>query len=81
MKNLCGCSEIKHEPCVSRRSFLKVAVGVSVMLPTFISKASAVSSDTGPKKQPNVIYIKTDDQRRDSLSMTGHPVTLSAARN
>ena len=25
--------------------------------------------------QPNVIYIKTDDQRYDSLSMTGHPVT------
>jgi arylsulfatase A-like enzyme len=25
--------------------------------------------------QPNVIFIKTDDQRRDSLSMTGHPVT------
>jgi len=24
---------------------------------------------------PNVIYIKTDDQRFDSLSMTGHPVT------
>lgn len=25
--------------------------------------------------QPNVIYVKTDDQRYDSLSMTGHPVT------
>jgi arylsulfatase A-like enzyme len=25
--------------------------------------------------QPNVIFIKTDDQRYDSLSMTGHPVT------
>ena len=25
-------------------------------------------------EQPNVIYIKTDDQRFDSLSMTGHPV-------
>jgi arylsulfatase A-like enzyme len=25
--------------------------------------------------RPNVIFIKTDDQRRDSLSMTGHPVT------
>lgn len=26
-------------------------------------------------QQPNVIFIKTDDQRYDSLSMTGHPVT------
>ena len=26
-------------------------------------------------EQPNVIFIKTDDQRFDSLSMTGHPVT------
>ena len=26
-------------------------------------------------EKPNVIFIKTDDQRRDSLSMTGHPVT------
>jgi arylsulfatase A-like enzyme len=25
--------------------------------------------------KPNVIFIKTDDQRFDSLSMTGHPVT------
>ena len=25
--------------------------------------------------RPNVIFIKTDDQRLDSLSMTGHPVT------
>jgi arylsulfatase A-like enzyme len=25
--------------------------------------------------RPNVIFIKTDDQRYDSLSMTGHPVT------
>ena len=27
------------------------------------------------KAQPNIIYIKTDDQRFDALSMTGHPVT------
>ena len=26
-------------------------------------------------EKPNVIFIKTDDQRCDSLSMTGHPVT------
>ena len=31
---------------------------------------SASSTD-----KPNVIFIKTDDQRFDSLSMTGHPVT------
>ena len=34
-------------------------------------------SETPPREQerPNVIFIKTDDQRFDSLSMTGHPVT------
>ena len=25
--------------------------------------------------KPNIIFIKTDDQRKDSLSMTGHAVT------
>ncbi|MGJ8655830.1 MAG: sulfatase-like hydrolase/transferase [Akkermansiaceae bacterium] len=29
----------------------------------------------GEVRQPNVIFLKTDDQRYDSLSMTGHPVT------
>ncbi len=33
-----------------------------------------LSPSTSTKK-PNVIFIKTDDQRFDSLSMTGHPVT------
>ncbi len=28
-----------------------------------------------PERAPNIIFIKTDDQRFDSLSMTGHPVT------
>ena len=32
-------------------------------------------TDGDPLKQPNVIFIKTDDQRFDSLSMMGHPVT------
>lgn len=27
------------------------------------------------KSRPNIIFLKTDDQRFDSLSMTGHPVT------
>lgn len=29
----------------------------------------------GEGSQPNVIFIKTDDQRYDSLGVTGHPVT------
>lgn len=35
----------------------------------------AISSVVFAEAKPNVIFIKTDDQRRDSLSMTGHPVT------
>jgi arylsulfatase A-like enzyme len=39
----------------------------------FLSAAIAAQEDDS--QSPNVIFIKTDDQRFDSLSMTGHPVT------
>ena len=39
---------------------------------TFIYSLLALNLNAS---QPNIIYIKTDDQRYDSLSMTGHPVT------
>ncbi|MDF7800129.1 sulfatase-like hydrolase/transferase [Pontiellaceae bacterium B1224] len=34
-----------------------------------------VATSFAERAKPNVIFIKTDDQRFDSLSMTGHPVT------
>ncbi|WP_222847037.1 sulfatase-like hydrolase/transferase [Pontiella desulfatans] len=34
-----------------------------------------VGSAFAERAKPNVIFIKTDDQRFDSLGMTGHPVT------
>ncbi|MBB3208237.1 arylsulfatase A-like enzyme [Rhodopirellula rubra] len=42
-----------------------------------IEEADTLVASTTPSQsiQPNVIFIKTDDQRFDSLSMTGHPVT------
>ena len=42
------------------------------------ASAIAAEPDSLPgvsTSKPNVIFIKTDDQRYDSLSMTGHPVT------
>ena len=47
---------------------------VSLLLVASIAQAKPVDSPEAPAK-PNVIFIKTDDQRFDSLSMTGHPVT------
>ncbi|MGJ8725380.1 MAG: sulfatase-like hydrolase/transferase [Roseibacillus sp.] len=43
---------------------------MKILLSFLLSSQIASSS-----AQPNVIYIKTDDQRFDALSMTGHPVT------
>lgn len=39
----------------------------------YLSNANLLAGSDGAR--PNVIFIKTDDQRFDSLSMTGHPVT------
>ncbi len=43
----------------------------------FTGSLHAAEHDLAPASstRPNVIFIKTDDQRLDSLSMTGHPVT------
>ena len=40
---------------------------------TFFAALTSAFASTGSK--PNVIFILTDDQRFDSLGMTGHPVT------
>lgn len=45
---------------------------IYILTSLFLLVAGSLVAD---KKQPNVIFIKTDDQRYDSLSMTGHPVT------
>ena len=41
------------------------------LITSFLYVSLALSS----ANRPNIIFIKTDDQRYDSLSMTGHPVT------
>lgn len=46
-----------------------------ILFITFICTAYAESEQKVQLKNPNVIFLKTDDQRFDSLSMTGHPVT------
>lgn len=40
----------------------------------FLLSPELAAQEDDPQS-PNVIFIKTDDQRFDSLSMTGHPVT------
>ena len=50
------------------KQLILLALGVIVF------SGAVRAMDVDPVKQPNVIFIKTDDQRFDSLSMTGHPV-------
>ena len=40
----------------------------------FLQMSFNVEKDSAKKKKPNVIFFFTDDQRFNSLSMTGHPV-------
>ncbi len=52
-------------------ALVAMLVGVSSVLTASATTALASTS----QRKLNVIFIKTDDQRFDSLSMTGHPVT------
>lgn len=52
------------------RNVFKILVLVFAALIAAVAALSKHLSD-----RPNVIFIKTDDQRFDSLGMTGHPVT------
>ena len=51
-----------------------IAICFAVCSTTAVT-AKADSLQDASTIKPNVIFIKTDDQRFDSLSMTGHPVT------
>lgn len=42
---------------------------------SFVSCATVAQTEQKEKKKPNVIFIFSDDQRFNSLSMTGDPVT------
>ena len=55
------------------KPLLQIVVGVAL----FTGSVRAAEIDSAPfaSTKPNVIFIKTDDQRFDSLSMTWHPVT------
>lgn len=77
MKKVFNCSGMTHEPCVSRRSFLKAAAGVSVVLPSFFSMASAASSDSGSGKRLNILHIHADDHRPDGLRSLGNPLLVT----
>ncbi|TWT80742.1 hypothetical protein CA13_21880 [Planctomycetes bacterium CA13] len=54
-------------------------VSTAILLISMIAisplRATSAQIESGT---PNVIFIKTDDQRQDSRNMTGHPVTKTS---
>ena len=58
------------------RPLLQTVVGFAVCAGSVT--AAELDSSTLASAKPNIIFIKTDDQRFDSLSMTGHPVSKMA---
>lgn len=58
--------------------FLNFAAFSAICIAACSTSTVAAKLNSSPRdssNKPNVIFIKTDDQRFDSLSMTGHPVT------
>lgn len=53
----------------------KISILLTSLLVAGWSHGKDAQAEAETMKQPNVIFLKTDDQRFDSLSMTGHPVT------
>lgn len=51
---------------------------ISLILLGLLAAAGFISAQEGGSNQPNVIFILADDQRFDSLGLTGHPVTETA---
>ena len=46
---------------------------VKTLLPLFAALAALSSSTIFAEDRPNVVFILTDDQRADALSIMGHP--------
>ena len=60
------------------KPYLNFAACFVICFAVYSAPVVAAEADSLPSvstDKPNVIFIKTDDQRFDSLSMTGHPVT------
>ena len=60
---------------LNRRDFLKLSAGSSIT--AGISVAGCESELFGrarPKKQPNIIFLLTDDQRWDTMGCSGNPI-------
>jgi len=65
-------------PCFASCFAARLAICLFSCFAAYANPVAASESDSLPRvsnNNPNVIFIKTDDQRFDSLSMTGHPVT------
>lgn len=57
------------------RMKIQIALVLASLLPVASTARAEPVDQPDDSAKPNVIFIKTDDQRFDSLSMTGHPVT------
>ena len=64
-------------PGSSRREFLKQAAGgaaASLFAPALLAAAESGDVPAPPAKRPNILYMMTDDQRFDGLSIMGNAV-------
>jgi arylsulfatase A-like enzyme len=61
-----------------RRQFLQVgvsaAIGAVVASPSMAHAAAAAEPAPEPTKRPNLVFLYTEGQRADCLSLTGHPL-------
>ena len=60
---------------LNRRDFLRLSAGSSVAAGLSLAGCeSGLFGQAKPKKQPNIIFLLTDDQRADTMGCTGNPI-------
>jgi len=60
---------------MNRRDFLRLSAGSSIAaVLTLAGCESEIIGRSTPKKQPNIIFLLTDDQRADTMGCAGNPI-------
>jgi len=60
---------------LNRRDFLRLSASSSVAAGMSLAGCeSGLIGQDKPKKQPNIIFLLTDDQRADTMGCTGNPI-------